>query len=202
MTTPDLSDAWIDFNNHLAALTSREQLFPLLQTTLKRLGLPASPASSCSAINGSILNFFLPNRSSGSYPLTIEAGCPPKTILGPTVFFTWAWKTLHPSCLTSTNGCAKGDNKDNGIAEQPEPTALKSLEDNERDHILGVLRKTKGRIRGKGGAAEILKLPPTTLHSRMKKLGITKKHERSKIAFLQLPNGMRHRSGGKGHIQN
>ncbi|HVU93991.1 MAG TPA: sigma 54-interacting transcriptional regulator [Puia sp.] len=69
------------------------------------------------------------------------------------------------------------DNKENGIAEQPETTAIKSLEDNERDHILGVLRKTKGRIRGKGGAAEILKLPPTTLHSRMKKLGITKKHE-------------------------
>jgi len=43
MTAPDLSDAWIDFNNHLAALTSREQLFPLLQTTLKRLGLPGEP---------------------------------------------------------------------------------------------------------------------------------------------------------------
>jgi len=69
------------------------------------------------------------------------------------------------------------DNKDNGVTEQPETTTIKSLEENERDHILSVLRKTKGRIRGKGGAAEILKLPPTTLHSRMKKLGITKKHE-------------------------
>jgi transcriptional regulator with GAF, ATPase, and Fis domain len=62
-------------------------------------------------------------------------------------------------------------------AEQPDPSELKSLEENERDHILSVLRKTKGRIRGNGGAAHILKLPPTTLHSRMKKLGITKRHE-------------------------
>jgi len=67
--------------------------------------------------------------------------------------------------------------KENGNAEPNDPVAIKSLEENERDHILSVLRKTKGRIRGKGGAAEILKLPPTTLHSRMKKLGITKKHE-------------------------
>lgn len=61
--------------------------------------------------------------------------------------------------------------------EQTDPSALKSLEENERDHILAVLRKTKGRVRGEGGAAHILKLPPTTLHSRMKKLGITKRHE-------------------------
>ncbi|HSZ33033.1 MAG TPA: sigma 54-interacting transcriptional regulator [Puia sp.] len=42
----------------------------------------------------------------------------------------------------------------------------------ERDHILSILRSTNGRIRGSGGAAEKLQLKPTTLESRMEKLGI------------------------------
>ncbi len=42
----------------------------------------------------------------------------------------------------------------------------------EREHILRVLESTGGRIRGKNGAAEVLQLKPTTLESRMAKLGI------------------------------
>ncbi|HTX54500.1 MAG TPA: sigma 54-interacting transcriptional regulator [Candidatus Baltobacteraceae bacterium] len=42
----------------------------------------------------------------------------------------------------------------------------------EREHILKVLEKTGWRITGKGGAAELLGLKRTTLHARMKKLGI------------------------------
>ena len=41
-----------------------------------------------------------------------------------------------------------------------------------RAHILNVLNRTGWRIRGAGGAAEILGLKPTTLEARMKKLGI------------------------------
>jgi transcriptional regulator with PAS, ATPase and Fis domain len=37
-----------------------------------------------------------------------------------------------------------------------------------------VLEKTEGRIYGKGGAAELLGMKPTTLQSRLKKLGISK----------------------------
>jgi transcriptional regulator with GAF, ATPase, and Fis domain len=47
-----------------------------------------------------------------------------------------------------------------------------SLEEVERKHILSILEKGRWRIRGKGGAAEILGLNPTTLYSKMKKLGI------------------------------
>jgi formate hydrogenlyase transcriptional activator len=47
-----------------------------------------------------------------------------------------------------------------------------SLEENERRHIEEVLRHTNGVIGGKGGAAEILQLPISTLRSRMKKLGM------------------------------
>lgn len=48
------------------------------------------------------------------------------------------------------------------------------LDECERRHIIHVLKHTAGRVKGPGGAAEILGLPSTTLHSRMKKLKIEK----------------------------
>jgi formate hydrogenlyase transcriptional activator len=56
----------------------------------------------------------------------------------------------------------------------PDQEKLNSLEENERAYILSALKKTNGKIRGADGAAELLKIPPTTLHSKMKKLGIRK----------------------------
>lgn len=53
-------------------------------------------------------------------------------------------------------------------------TKIKSLEESERDYIIAVLKKTNGRVKGKGGAAEILGIPSTTLNSRMKRMGIKK----------------------------
>ena len=54
-----------------------------------------------------------------------------------------------------------------------------SLIEVERHHILQTLRKSFWKIRGPGGAAELLDIHPSTLYSRMKKLGIskTKTHE-------------------------
>jgi two-component system, NtrC family, response regulator HydG len=49
---------------------------------------------------------------------------------------------------------------------------LATLEEAEREHIRRVLGHTGGRISGKGGAADVLGLPDSTLRSRMKKLGI------------------------------
>jgi transcriptional regulator with GAF, ATPase, and Fis domain len=57
-----------------------------------------------------------------------------------------------------------------------------SLEDIERRHILYILNKVHWRIRGKNGAAEILGLFPTTLDSRIKKLGIKRKIKGSDLA--------------------
>jgi DNA-binding NtrC family response regulator len=51
-------------------------------------------------------------------------------------------------------------------------THTKTLEEMERDYILSVLKQCNFKVAGKGGAAEILNLPPTTLHSKIKKLGI------------------------------
>jgi len=50
-----------------------------------------------------------------------------------------------------------------------------SLEEVEQGHILAIMEKTAWRVRGKNGAAEILGIKPTTLESKMKKLGIKRK---------------------------
>jgi DNA-binding NtrC family response regulator len=51
---------------------------------------------------------------------------------------------------------------------------LKTIHENERDHIITILKKCNGRVWGPGGAAEVLNIPPSTLKSKMKKLGIQK----------------------------
>ncbi|XZF15607.1 sigma 54-interacting transcriptional regulator [Chitinophagaceae bacterium MMS25-I14] len=55
-----------------------------------------------------------------------------------------------------------------------EEFTIKTLDEMTRDYILFILRKCNGRVQGPGGAAELLDMPPTTLHSKMKKLGIRK----------------------------
>jgi transcriptional regulator with GAF, ATPase, and Fis domain len=50
----------------------------------------------------------------------------------------------------------------------------RSLEEVERSYIIEALKRCAGKISGAGGAAEILKIPGNTLHSKMKKLGISK----------------------------
>jgi formate hydrogenlyase transcriptional activator len=53
-----------------------------------------------------------------------------------------------------------------------EPAELTSLFDVEASHIRSVLERVSWRVRGAGGAAELLRMNPTTLDSRMAKLGI------------------------------
>lgn len=53
-------------------------------------------------------------------------------------------------------------------------TYIKTSAENEREHILFVLRKTNGKIFGRGGAASLLDMHVSTLNSRIKKLGIKK----------------------------
>lgn len=60
------------------------------------------------------------------------------------------------------------------VEDMPRPEA-KTLEDMERQHIIETLSKTNWRISGRNGAAEALGVKPTTLHSKMSKLGIKRK---------------------------
>jgi len=50
----------------------------------------------------------------------------------------------------------------------------RSLEDVERDYIIETLKRCSGKISGTGSAAEVLQIPGNTLHSKIKKLGISK----------------------------
>ena len=52
-----------------------------------------------------------------------------------------------------------------------------TMEEVERDHVLRVLEMTGWRVRGRNGAAEVLGVKPTTLESRMAKLGIQRRAE-------------------------
>ncbi len=57
---------------------------------------------------------------------------------------------------------------------EDESASPDTLEDAEREHILRVLRETRGIIGGPHGAAARLGLKRTTLNSKMRKLGITR----------------------------
>jgi transcriptional regulator with GAF, ATPase, and Fis domain len=55
---------------------------------------------------------------------------------------------------------------------EPLTSRNRTLDEVEKDYIVSVLKKTRWRVRGESGAAEILGLKPTTLDARMKKLQI------------------------------
>jgi transcriptional regulator with GAF, ATPase, and Fis domain len=54
------------------------------------------------------------------------------------------------------------------------PAVAKPYEQAERDNIVAALKQSNYRIRGKGGAAEILQVKPSTLEYRITRLGITR----------------------------
>ena len=60
-----------------------------------------------------------------------------------------------------------------GVIARHESTV--TLEENERADIRQALAVTGGRLYGNDGAAALLAINPSTLRSRMKKLGITKR---------------------------
>ncbi|MGH8578249.1 MAG: helix-turn-helix domain-containing protein [Gammaproteobacteria bacterium] len=78
--------------------------------------------------------------------------------------------------LTQESRLALGDWFHEACASPASPR-LASLEELESAHILKVCEETGWRVSGKGGAADILGIKPTTLEWRMKKLGITGKKE-------------------------
>jgi formate hydrogenlyase transcriptional activator len=55
----------------------------------------------------------------------------------------------------------------------------RSLDAVQKEHILSILELTQWRIRGNNGAAEILGLKPTTLESKMAKIGVHRPANRS-----------------------
>ncbi|MEZ6184000.1 MAG: sigma 54-interacting transcriptional regulator [Planctomycetota bacterium] len=68
--------------------------------------------------------------------------------------------TIHPEHLSLPGASRLGD--DEGL----------TLDEVQRRHIERVLARTDGKVSGPGGAAEVLGLKPTTLRSRMERLGV------------------------------
>jgi formate hydrogenlyase transcriptional activator len=93
----------------------------------------------------------------------------------------WALDPSPPSCLTpftasfpaavegSTTAVFAGE-----AARRADGACALTLEDVEREHLLAVLRRTRGVIEGPAGAARLLGLKPSTARFRMRKLGITR----------------------------
>jgi PAS domain S-box-containing protein len=74
--------------------------------------------------------------------------------------------------------------ENNSLNIETLPTDKKSIDDNlpleelERNHIIKTLEKTYWKISGPGGAAEILKMNPETLRSKMRKLNIKRNNDK------------------------
>jgi transcriptional regulator with GAF, ATPase, and Fis domain len=98
-----------------------------------------------------------------------------------------AGKTLGPDVLDvpagALGGPASGDAAADKAAASAEAAApghalesagVETLAEAQRRHVERVLALTGGRIYGKGGAAELLDMKPSTLQSRMKKLGLAR----------------------------
>ena len=70
----------------------------------------------------------------------------------------------------------QGSTLDIQVPERKEHDKLnESMNENQRMHIVKILNQVGWKIRGIGGAAEILGMKESTLRYRMKKLGISRK---------------------------
>ena len=78
--------------------------------------------------------------------------------------------TTGPVIITSDLPAGTGIHR-----PQSDESQVKSMAQQEKDHIIAVLESCHWKLHGKGGAAELLQMNASTLRSRMKKLGIGKK---------------------------
>ena len=83
---------------------------------------------------------------------------------------------IERAMILSSEGVLKVDIP---LGPAPDNQVSRTLDEVQREQILRVLEHTEWRIRGDGGAAEILDILPTTLESRMKRLGILRRSSRA-----------------------
>lgn len=82
---------------------------------------------------------------------------------------------LEQAVITSRDSVLhlpEGFGEQTGKTSPPSSDGWPSLEEMERDYIVRVLEKSGGRIEGSDGAAPLLGLKPSTLRSRLRKLGL------------------------------
>jgi len=76
--------------------------------------------------------------------------------------------------LTATNIVNEFYHQPETIKLTSSTDKIKTITENERDHIMAALKSSNWKVYGPGGAAELLNINVSTLNSRMKKLGINK----------------------------
>ena len=86
-------------------------------------------------------------------------------------------EVVHPAecggvLILSPDGVISMNDISLSAAKPPTATVGTTLEEIERNHIQRMLNTTLWRIEGRRGAAELLGLKPSTLRSRLRKLGI------------------------------
>ena len=89
---------------------------------------------------------------------------------------------IERAVITSRTGTLRLDlpRSDSGKARKTHVTSTTStvvsdseMKQRDRDNILAALKQTSWRVHGPGGAAELLSMRPTTLASRIKRMGLT-----------------------------
>jgi transcriptional regulator with GAF, ATPase, and Fis domain len=88
------------------------------------------------------------------------------------------WASISFETLASPSAVTESGPSTNNNTESREAT----LQELERKHILQVLQQTQWRVEGPNGAAMILGLNPSTLRSRMHKLGIKRSRQTTELA--------------------
>ena len=76
------------------------------------------------------------------------------------------------SCIVTVARTARQRDAAAAAAAHDPARDLRPLAESERETIERVLGHTRGKVSGPSGAARILGLKPTTLFSRMQKLGV------------------------------
>lgn len=106
-------------------------------------------------------------RSFAAFPLRREGAS-----VG--VFALFSRRPLGPTDVRGLAAAAELLALASSPTTRQEPRPLRPLAEVERETIERALVHTGGRVSGPRGAASILGLKPTTLQSRMKKLGVTR----------------------------
>jgi transcriptional regulator with GAF, ATPase, and Fis domain len=79
---------------------------------------------------------------------------------------------FRSALATSTIPVEKGNERENRLAPERVVLSKSEMEKRERENTIAALNKCNWKIYGPGGAAEILGIKPTTLSSRIKKMGL------------------------------
>jgi formate hydrogenlyase transcriptional activator len=88
---------------------------------------------------------------------------------GETLHVDWQLDPGPQSCFAAAAQSASASAPGNGAGGS-------TMEEMERQHLINILRKTRGVIEGPNGAARLLDLKPSTARFRIKKLGIKREH--------------------------